>query len=222
MDTRSENTMAAAALQADGDGILLDDLAGMIETARDRAAGAVNTELVMLYWSLGNRLRVHVLGGRRAPYGTDKVKGIATELTRRYGRGYSWQNLFRMAKFAELYPDPQIFSPLARTLTWTNITEVLTLEPHVKRDFYLTLCARQRWTKRTLRAQIAGKLYERTIAARGSDEEVEAAVAALRRDGATSGALTFRDPYVLDFLGLSATHSQATMGPEASRASPRD
>jgi hypothetical protein len=88
-----------------------------------------------------------------------------------------------MAKFAELYPDPQIFSPLARKLTWTNITEVLTLEPPVRRDFYLTLCARERWTKRTLRAQITDKLYERTIAARGSDEGVEAEVAMLRRDG---------------------------------------
>jgi predicted nuclease of restriction endonuclease-like (RecB) superfamily len=88
-----------------------------------------------------------------------------------------------MAKFAELYPDPQIFSPLARKLTWTNITEVLTLEPPVRRDFYLTLCARERWTKRTLRAQITDKLYERTIAARGSDEGVEAEVAMLRRNG---------------------------------------
>jgi hypothetical protein len=96
---------AAGAAEADDDGILLDELAGM----------------------------------------------IATELTRRYGRGYSWQNLFRMATFAELYPDPQIFSPLARILTLTTITEVLTLEPPAKRDFYLTLCARERCPKRTLR-----------------------------------------------------------------------
>lgn len=211
MDTRSDNTIAGAAAEGDDQGILLDDLAGMIETARDRAAGAVNTELVMLYWSLGERLRVHVLGGQRAHYGTDKVKGIATELTRRYGRGYSWQNLFRMAKFAELYPDPQIFSPLARKLTWTNITEVLTLEPPVKRDFYLTMCARERWTKRTLRAQIAGKLYERTIAARGSTQGVEAEIAMLRRDGTASRSLAFRDPYVLDFLGLPAAHSESDL-----------
>jgi predicted nuclease of restriction endonuclease-like (RecB) superfamily len=210
VDMRSDNPLAAGAVEGD-DEILLDDLAGMIEAARDRAAGAVNTELVMLYWDLGKRLREHVLGGQRAQYGTDTVKRLAIELTQRYGRGYSWQNLFRMAKFAELYPDPQIFSPLARILTWTNITEVLTLDPPVRRDFYLTLCARERWTKRMLRAQIAGKLYERTIAARGSDEGVEAEIAMLRRDSTASRALAFRDPYVLDFLGLPAAHSESDL-----------
>ena len=70
--------------------------------------------------------------------------------------------------FAELYPDPEIFSPVARTLTWTSISELLTIPDQRRRDFYLAFCAHERWSKRTLRAKIAGKLYERTIAARGN------------------------------------------------------
>lgn len=59
----------------------------------------------MLYWHIGKRIREEVLGGERAAYGQDVIKRLASRLTRQYGRGYSWQNLFRMMKFAELYPD---------------------------------------------------------------------------------------------------------------------
>ncbi len=106
---------------------LFGDVTELIERARARAASAVNTELVMLYWSIGRRVCEDVLGGERAEYRKVVVQRLATRLAERYGRGYSWQNLFRMLKFAELYPDPEIVSPLARKLTWTNIAELPTL-----------------------------------------------------------------------------------------------
>jgi hypothetical protein len=129
------------ALPADEEAILLDDLSAMIEAARARVAATVSSELLMLYWSVGKRIREHVLGGERAAYGEDVVKRVAAQLATSYGRGFSWQNVFRMMKFAELYPDPQIFSPLARKLTWTNMVEVLALEGDAPRDFYLVMAA---------------------------------------------------------------------------------
>ncbi len=66
---------------------------------------------------------------------------MAAQLATSYGRGFSWQNVFRMMKFAELYPDSQIFSPLATKLTWTNVVEVLALEGDARRDFYLVMAA---------------------------------------------------------------------------------
>jgi predicted nuclease of restriction endonuclease-like (RecB) superfamily len=206
---------------------LLDDLSVLIEAARGRAPAAVDTELLMLYWSVGKRVRDHILGGERAAYGAEIVKHVAAQLSQRYGRGFGWQNLFRMIKFAELYPDPEIFSPLARIstganvaeivsplatqLTWTNVVEILSLANPTQRDFYLALSSRERWSKRTLRAQIAGKLYERTVAARGGTEGIESEIAALRDSGTTTPALAFRDPYVLDFLGLSPEHSESDL-----------
>lgn len=190
---------------------LFGDVAALIESARTRTAAAINSELVMLYWHVGTRVREDVLGCERAEYGQQLLQRLAVRLTERYGRGYGWRNLFRMVKFAECYPDPEILPPLAAKSTWTNIAEVLTVDDPVERDFYLALSAREHWTKRTLRAQIAGKLYERTIASRGNTEGVEAEIAALREDGCTTPGLTFRDPYVLDFLGLPAQHSESDL-----------
>ena len=190
---------------------LFGDVAGLIEGARTRAAAAVNSELVMLYWSIGKRVREEVLGGERAAYGQDTVKRLAARLTERYGRGYSWQNIFRMTRAAELYPDVEIFSPVARILTWTNLCELLTIPDQRKRDFYLAFCVHERWSKRTLRAKIAGKLYERTIAARSSADGIEAELATLTATGTVEPTLAFHDPYVLDFLGLPSQHSEADL-----------
>jgi hypothetical protein len=165
----------------------------------------------MLYWSIGKRVREDVLGGERAEYRKDVVKRLAARLTERYGRGYSWQNLFRMLKFAELYPAREFFSPLARKLTWTNIAELLTISEQPKRDFYLAMCAHAGWTKRRLRERVSSKLYERTVAARGSVEGVEADIAALAQGSTAAPAIVFRDPYVLDFLDLPPQHSESQL-----------
>jgi predicted nuclease of restriction endonuclease-like (RecB) superfamily len=190
---------------------LFGDVTSLIEGARRRAAAAVNSELVMLYWSIGKRIREDVLGGERAEYGREILERLGQRLTARYGQGYSRRNLARMLQFAELYPDLEIWPPVAAQLTWTNIVELLTIDEQPKRDFYLAMCAHEHWTKRTLRAKIADKLFERTIDARGSVNGLEVEIAALREGGVTTPGLAFRDPYVLDFLGLDAKHSEADL-----------
>ena len=199
----------AAATPADA--ALFGDVAGLIEAARGRAAASVNSELVMLYWSVGKRVREEVLGGERAEYGERVVVRLAEQLTERYGRGWSKASLLRMLQFATAYPEVSIVAPLARQLTWTNITELLAISDQRKRDFYLAFCAHERWSKRTLRAKIAGKLYERTLAARGSADGLDADLAALSITGSIEPSLAFRDPYVLDFLGLPSEHSEADL-----------
>ncbi|MDF1542865.1 MAG: PDDEXK nuclease domain-containing protein [Anaerosomatales bacterium] len=190
---------------------LFGEVSDLIDRARARAASAVNTELVMLYWSIGKRVREEVLGGERAEYGSQVVKRLAQRLTECYGRGWSRQNIERMMRFAEWIPEIEKCSPVAGKLTWTNIAELLTISEQPKRDFYLAMCAHEGWTKRTLRDRVSSKLYERTVAARGSAEGVEADIAALAVKGATEPAIIFRDPYVLDFLDLPPQHSESQL-----------
>jgi hypothetical protein len=58
-----------------GDDALFGDVASMIDGARRRAAASVNSELVMLYWSVGKRVREEVLGEERAAYGQSRSSG---------------------------------------------------------------------------------------------------------------------------------------------------
>ncbi len=145
-----------------------------------------------------------MLGGERAAYGQEIIKLLATKLSVQYGRGYSWRNLMRMVKLAELHPDSEILSPLATKLTWANITEILTISDQAKRDFYLVSCAREGWTKRTLRERIGSKLYERTLASDGAGEGLAVDPGQLASESGAPPGIVFRDPYVLDFLGLDS------------------
>ena len=64
------------------------------------------------------------------------------------------------------------------------------------------MCRVERWSVRTLRAKIQGMLFERTAISKKPEELAKAEIDALRSDDQLSPDLVFRDPYVLDFLGL--------------------
>ena len=190
---------------------LFGDIAGLIDSARTRAAVAVNRELVMLYWTVGKRVREEVLGGERAEYGQRVTARLGERLTARYGRGWSRRNLDRMLSFAEWIPEIEKCATLSTKLGWSHFTELLAISEQGKRDFYTAFAAHERWSVRTLRAKVTGKLYERTIAARGSADGLEAELATLSAAGTIEPTLAFRDPYVLDFLGLPPEHSEADL-----------
>ena len=97
---------------------LLADLRQMILAARERVAVAVNAELTMLYWHIGERIRMEVLQEQRAEYGRQIVEAVAAELTMQFGKGFDRANLFRMMQFAEQVPDEQIVATLSRQLSW--------------------------------------------------------------------------------------------------------
>ena len=193
------------------DEALFGDVAGLIDTARQRVATGVNSELLMLYWSIGTRVREDVLGGERAAYGQQVISRLAERLTTRYGRGWSKPNLLRMLQFATDYPDEPIVATLSRQLGWSHVRELLALSDQQRRDFYAAFASHEHWSVRNLRAKIAGKLYERTLAARGSPAGLEADLAELTMTGTIEPSLAFRDPYVLDFLGLPPEHSEVDL-----------
>ena len=103
---------------------LLDDLRTLIESARVRVAIGVNAEMVLLYWRLGSRIREDLLQEERATYGKRIVETVADQLTATYGRGFSRPNVFRMVRFAEVYPDADIVSTLSRQLNWSHFVEL--------------------------------------------------------------------------------------------------
>lgn len=70
------------------DGLLID-LKRLIDGARQRAVAAVNSELTLLYWSVGQGIHALVLAGRRAEYGQEILPKLALQLVRDYGQNFS-------------------------------------------------------------------------------------------------------------------------------------
>jgi predicted nuclease of restriction endonuclease-like (RecB) superfamily len=187
---------------------LLGDLRQIIEQSRGRAAVAVNSELVLLYWMVGRRIRSDLLGEERAEYGKQIVSTVAVQLSTEYGRGFNRRNLYNMLRFAELFPDEEIVHALRTQLTWTHLRELIAIDDPLKRQFYTEMCRVERWATRTLKAKVGGLLYERTAIAKRPDAVISRDLDALRDEDKLGPDLIFRDPYLLDFLGLSGDHSE--------------
>ena len=184
---------------------LLGDIQSLIDAARQRATAAVNSELSMLYWRIGQRIHAQVLSGQRAEYGEEVVSTLAAQLVRDYGKSFAEKNLRRMVQFASTFPDEQIVVSLIRQLSWTHFIALIPLKDHLQREYYAQMCRLKRWSVRTLRERIGSMLYERTALSQQPDALITQELATLRDAQRMSPSLVMRDPYILDFLGLRDT-----------------
>lgn len=200
--------MAKKAEPALASNALLSELRGLIEAARQQVAQTANATLTMLYWHLGQRIHKEVLNKGRAEYGEQILPTLSAKLVQDYGQGFSARNLARMIQFVEAFPDEAIVATLSRQLSWSHFIEILPLKQPLEREYYAELCRVERWSVRTLRERIASQLYLRTAIAKQPEAVVKAEISHLRDGGQLTPDLVFRDPYMLDFLGLPHDYNE--------------
>ena len=138
------------------DPALVADLRQRIDGARRRAAAAVNADLTLLYWQVGDRIRREILGEKRADYGEAIVSALGRELTAEYGWGFSAKNLRHLIRFAEAFPEEEIVSTLSRQLSWRYFLEWTYLKEPLAREFYGRMGIEAGWSVRRLREREHG------------------------------------------------------------------
>ena len=187
---------------------LLTDVRGLILEARQIVARGVNAALVVLYWNIGQRIRRDILKEKRAEYGEQIVAALGRQLEREFGRGYGEKNLRRMIQFAAVFPDEKIVAALRRQLGWTHFKAIIPMTDPLKRDFYAEMCRMENWSTRTLTKKIGSLLFERTALSKKPDKLIRQELESLRAEDKLTSDLVFRDPYLLDFLGLKDTYAE--------------
>lgn len=213
---------------------LLSDVSTLLEEARRGAARSVNTILTATYWEIGRRVvEFEQRGAAHADYGTELLKRLGADLTQRFGRGFSWRNLYLMRNFYLAYPpilqtlsaksavadkgqtpsglSPEPSTEISQTLSrkfplsWSHYVCLLALDDPHKRDFYEEEARRAGWSVRQLDRQINAVLYERLALSREKGELLDQAEQS--QTPITPGE-EIKDPYILEFLGLPEPHSE--------------
>lgn len=187
---------------------LLAEVRTMILAAREHVSRQVDSTLVALHWNIGRRVRQDILKDKRADYGEEIVATLSRQLEIEFGRGFGKRNLFRMIRFAEVFPDFKIVSALMTQLGWTHFLHIIPLDDPLKRDFYAEMCRIERWSTRTMEKKIQSMLFERTALSRKPAKLAELELKQLREEDKLTPDLVFRDPYLLDFLGLKDTYAE--------------
>jgi len=187
---------------------LYTEIRNLIEASKQQVAVAVNEEISKLYWNIGRLINKDILKNKRAGYGKQIVKSLSAQLTFFYGKGWSEQHLRHCLRLAETFPEEKIFSALRRELSWTHLKTIIYIDDPLKRDFYVQMCKYEKWSSRVLQERIQSMLYERTAISKKSEETIKNDLKLLEKEQKLNPDLVFRDPYFLDFLGLSDAYSE--------------
>ncbi len=208
------------------------EIRDLIETTRSHVSTTANLALVNLYWNIGRVITQDIQRNeKRAKYGTELMDQLAAVLTRDYGRGYSVTNLWDMKRFFICF---EILQPMSgestrgeiqqtvsaesserilidfhkhQRLGWSHYRLLLSQTDPLCRTFYFEQAADQRWIVRERRRQIERGLFERVALSKDTPR-----LAAREKRTAPTEIVRyediFKDPYVLDFLGLKGAYSE--------------
>lgn len=210
---------------------LFERVVSILEKTRSNVVHSVNSNMVLAYWLIGQEIVEEIQKGKvRAEYGKQIVESLSVQLTKKYGRGFSAQTLWKFRLFYQTYPDRiRILSPpgiesiykqqrtqdkdlqtplsskilagFSPQLSWSHYRTLMRVKKDKARKFYEQEAIECGWSKRTLERHIHSQYFERILESQHPDAMRKTARQALQKQG-TSSADVLKNPYVLEFLGL--------------------
>ena len=180
----------------------LTELKTRIHRAQQRAALAVNRELVALYWQIGRDI---LQRQAEQGWGAKVVDRLAHDLRTAFPemKGFSRANLLYMRAFAAAWPEPEIVQQAVGQLPWGhNLVLLAKLKAPEQRLAYAQRAIQHGWSRTMLEIHIETRLIEREgRAVTNFAERLPAAGTDLARQ-------SLKDPYLFDFLGLGKDASE--------------
>jgi predicted nuclease of restriction endonuclease-like (RecB) superfamily len=205
---------------------VLTDVSALLEAARRATVRTTNAIMTATYWEIGRRIVEYEQGGQqRAQYGKALLRSLAGDLTARFGRGFSEDNLEIMRLFYQSYEHvgreltEKKSETVSRKLTMNDIAAGFPLpwshyvllvrrtRSTEARSFYETEALRGGWSVRQLDRQINSQFYERTVLSRNKAAMLKKG-AVPRPEDAITPEEEIKDPFVLEFLGLKDEYSE--------------
>jgi predicted nuclease of restriction endonuclease-like (RecB) superfamily len=196
---------------------LLSEISGIITQGRSIALRQIDTTQAVTYWLVGRRIvEFYQRGADRAEYGEQVLIKLSRDLSARFGKGYSVDNLENIRRFYIGFPKMLKISEtlsrkysvpdsgtksetVSRILSWSHYCELLKENNINARSFYEIEAVENGWSMRELRRQMDSMLYERLALSRNKKM-----VKALASKGQIieKPEDAVKDPYILEFLGL--------------------
>jgi predicted nuclease of restriction endonuclease-like (RecB) superfamily len=178
-----------------GNQTFYQNLADILQQARQVSVRAINTAMISAYWHIGQRIVEEEQNGiHRAEYGIKLIPYLAKRLTADFGKGFDERNLRNMRAFYVAFP---IWNAVRSELTWTHYRLLLKVSNEKARNYYIAESIENQWNTRNLERNINSFYYERVLST--NDKTLVKAEGGKQK---LSTADIIKDPYVLEFLDL--------------------
>jgi len=140
--------------------VFLRSLKDQIRQAQIKAALAVNSELILLYWQIGQEILERQ---QQEGWGAKVIERLAKDLKQEFPdmKGFSRTNLMYMRAFAEAYPEVEIIQRIAGQIPWRHNQVLLDkLKFKEQRLWYAQQSFQHGWSRDVLVMQIETDLYK--------------------------------------------------------------
>ena len=205
------------------------EIVSMIRQSQYNAIKTVNTELINLYWNVGNYISKQLAS---TTWGDRTVEELAAFIHKEYPeiKGFNRRGLYRMKQFYETYVSTSLLmkhfqvkdnetdkivsssmtqfifqdirGSILSKISWTHHLVLMSrTKTDEEREFYLQLAIKEKYTVRELERQISSGIFERTMIGHTT-------LSTELRKTHPSVTNSFRDNYVFEFLGLSEFHNE--------------
>ena len=174
-----------------------EGIKNILTTARNKVYQTANFTMVEAYWNIGKSIIEEQGGNEKAEYGTGLLKELSKQMTQDFGKGFTVSNLKNMRQFYLTFPNGYA---LRSELSWTHYRLLMRVENENAREFYMQEAVKSQWSTRQLERQINSFFYERLLSSKNKEqvaEEIQSLEPAKKPED------VIRDPYVLEFLGLT-------------------
>ena len=164
----------------------LQEIKEAIRTNQNKAMVIVNSTMIMTYYEIGTIIN------KRKTWGSKYIKNLANDL-KEYGKGYSYENLYRMSKVSEEFSNEEIMSHPVTQIPWSTLVTVIMAKSstHEEMLWYINETYKNGWSRSMVLNQIALKAYERSL--------IEPTTSNITKSDDLTNEL-FKDTYVFDFL----------------------
>lgn len=180
-----------------GYGEWLAEVKARVHAAQQRAALAVNRELLQLYWQIGRDILDRQ---SREGWGRGIIEQVSADLRAAFPdmKGFSPSNLWSMRAFAEAWPEVSILQQAVGELPWGHNLALLTkLKDKDRRLAYAAAAIEHGWSRNVLVHHIElGTVERKGQAITNFERRLPKAQSDLARE-------CLKDPYRFDFLGLT-------------------
>ena len=181
--------------------IQFTEISQFIINAKENAYRSINTELVKLYWQIGNYLSKKL---SNSEWGTSVVDKLAEFIQIKHPemKGFSRRGLYRMKQFYDTYKNNDKVSSLLTQITWTNHLLILSKAKSIEeKEFYILLTSKEKYASRELERQFKSGYYERHML---SNIKVSAVPTQIDNEIFSK----FKDTYVMEFLQLPDVYEE--------------
>jgi len=179
---------------------ITQEIRQILNNARSNAYKAINSAMVIAYWHIGKLIvEKEQFGNVKAKYGEFLLKELSKNLTKEFGKGFSYSNLRNFRQFYLTYPDESICYTLCSKLSWSHNRIIMRISEKKARDFYLSEVLNRNWSTRQLERNISSLYYQRLLSSHVLNETIPDSTNENFRD-------FIKDPYIFEFLGLDEAY----------------